>query len=247
MTVKRIVGASVSAQPIVVFGGPTGPGGGPTGATGPEGSAVTGPTGPMGVTGEQGPTGPTGAPGLDASSIGATGPTGTVGDVGPTGPTGPTGPGFIYSPDFNQPRFFVYTDAVGEDYITGVDTIERMLGSSYWFVTQYSGNMFFIATGLAENVDDGATIVTLRIDKIDFTEYRPQRGDPVRGQQVGQSVEIFAPGLTVPFTIIGMAQLPVTPLPSYPFFQEYWINLSVKSSIGSGAAVREVTYLWMEL
>lgn len=248
MTVKQSLRAPILAQPTVVFGGPTGPGGGPTGPTGPEGVALTGPPGPMGVTGEQGPIGPTGAHGADSSVIGATGPTGIVGDVGPTGPTGDTGPGFIYESTNSQPRFYMWTDITGEggaDYITGVDTIERMLGTSMWFMAQYSGNMFFMVTGTAENVDNGATIVTIRIDKT--TGYRPARGDPVSGQQVGQAAEIFAPGLTLPFTLIGMVQLPVIETGEWPGYQEYWINVSVKSSIGSGAAVREVTYLWMEL
>lgn len=107
MTVEIIAPANISAQPVVVVGGPTGPSGGPTGATGPTGASgisatgVTGPTGSLGptgagtpgATGVTGPTGYTGPPGL-VSPTGATGVTGPVGDLGPTGPTGfgATGP-----------------------------------------------------------------------------------------------------------------------------------------------------------
>jgi hypothetical protein len=250
MTVQRSIRAQILAQPTVVFGGPTGPSGGPTGATGPAGVAITGPTGPRGATGLQGLTGPTGAHGADASVTGATGPTGRAGDVGPTGPTGQTGDGYIYNPNINKPRFDVYTEFSGEggaDFITGVDTIERMLGSAYWFMPQLSGNFFFIVTGLAENVDNGGTIVTLRADIAGFGP-DPIRGEPVRGQQIGEAAEIFAPGLTIPFTIIGMGHFPVEQ-GNYGIwdYRQWWINLSVKATSGAGAAIREVTYLFMEL
>lgn len=104
MPVYQAVPAPVSAQPVVVIGGPTGPTGptpgstGPTGATGstgPLGTGPTGPTGNQGLTGAAGAnstvTGPTGLAGPPGNSV--TGPTGTDGPSGPTGPlgTGPTG------------------------------------------------------------------------------------------------------------------------------------------------------------
>lgn len=104
MTVAQQVPAPVSAQPIVVVGGPTGPSGGPTGPTGPSGptgaaGTLTGPTGPLGTgptgpAGSRGFTGPTGITGPVGNSLtGPTGPTGVTGAAGTlTGPTGNTGP-----------------------------------------------------------------------------------------------------------------------------------------------------------
>lgn len=103
MTVEVIAPAIISAQPIVVVGGPTGPSGGPTGATGvtgPSGTSATGQTGPtgpfgatgptgFGATGTTGSTGPSGPPGV--GSTGATGVQGPTGDKGSTGATGSTG------------------------------------------------------------------------------------------------------------------------------------------------------------
>jgi hypothetical protein len=255
MPIQSSIRAPVLAQPSVVVGGPTGPAGGPTGPTGPEGSAsITGATGSRGATGLQGPTGSTGSRGLDAELMGPTGPTGPAGAIAATGPTGATGirgTGIdMNTGDINFPRIYQYVDAVGEAYISGVDTIERMVGGGWYFIPQFTGNMFLMVTGLAENVDAGATHVTLRIGRGGFTPYtppRPARGDPVIGTKVGVTQEIFAPGMTIPFTLIGLVTVDVEPTFVYPYFADYWIDLSIKSSIGSGAAVREVSYFMMEL
>jgi hypothetical protein len=247
MTVKRSIRAQILAQPTVVLGGPTGPAGGLTGPTGLQGPALTGPTGATGVTGPTGAVGATGAAGLDASVVGPTGPTGSPGDVGAAGPTGNTGPGGVANPDINNPRFFVYSDAfTTSDAITGVDTIERMLGTNAGFIPMLSGNMFFIITGVAENVDNGGTTITMRIGNINEIDY-PARGDPVTGTKVGQSVETFAPGLSIPFTIIGQLNIPPVPKLEYPFYNGFWLTLSVKATSGVGAGVRDPTFLVMEL
>lgn len=86
MTVEIVAPALISAQPVIVVGGPTGPAGGPTG--------VVGPTGPSGInaTAITGPTGAQGPTGLGATGVtGRTGPTGYTGPPGNTAPTGPTG------------------------------------------------------------------------------------------------------------------------------------------------------------
>lgn len=100
MTTFPIAPAPISAQPVVVVGGPTGPSGGPTGATGvtgPSGTNATGVTGPTGGFGATGPTGfgatgPAGATGMTGPPNGPTGPTGFTGAHGNTGVTGNTGP-----------------------------------------------------------------------------------------------------------------------------------------------------------
>jgi hypothetical protein len=248
MTVKQSIRAQILASPTVVIGGPTGPAGGLTGPTGPTGLAMTGPTGAQGVTGPTGDRGPTGAAGADASLLGPTGPTGAPGDLGPTGPTGATGPGGFINPDPNFPRFDQYYDSSSDNSITGVDSIERMMGSSYGIVPMVSGNLFFIVTGMAENVDNGGTQVTLRIgDYGPSGQTFPQRGDPVMGNAVGQPMQIFAPGLTIPFTLMGYVHIDPVVTTEYPFFKSYWTNVSVKATSGVGAAVHDVTYNFMEL
>lgn len=121
MTVQSQIPAPITAQPVVVVGGPTGPSGGPTGNTGPTGSmGLTGPTAATGRTGPTGNTGPTGVTGAGAF----TGPTGYTGPPGSLGQTGPTGPvagavattfsGLPISPAMGQ-RGFV-TDAPGSTF-----------------------------------------------------------------------------------------------------------------------------------
>ena len=246
MTIQKVVRAQIMTVPTVVLGGPTGPNGGLTGPTGPTGADVTGPTGATGVTGPTGAIGPTGPAGADAALTGPTGPTGPPGSAGSTGPTGPTGPsGFLdYYPD-NQ-RFNIYKDPINQDFITGVDTIERMLGQAASFIPQTSGRMLFIVTGTALNTDNGGTIVTIRVANAATDDY-PSRGDPAYGTEVSLPLEVSAPGLTIPFALLGTVELTPEATDVYPFFQSYWINLSVKSSSGVGAAVRDVTYLMMEL
>jgi hypothetical protein len=252
MTVRSNVRASILAQPVVVVGGPTGPGGGPTGPTGPTGDmTITGPTGQIGPTGEMGPTGPTGPHGTDASLMGPTGPTGPAGELAATGPTGPTGRegGLAYG-DINFPRFSIYNDPTDEDHIDTIDTIERMVGNGAWyFVPQFTGNMLLIVTCLVTNVDEGGTTVSLRIGPQGYFEGTPQPGpgDPAVGNIVGNPVETYAPGMCIPVTIIGMTKVQVVQTNEYPFYRSYWMDLSIKSTIGSGAGVKEITYLALEL
>jgi hypothetical protein len=250
MTVQSAIRAQILAQPAVVVGGPTGPSGGPTGPTGPEGSAsVTGATGPMGATGVQGPTGPTGAPGQDTSLTGPTGPTGPPGDVAGIGPTGPTGPPGADLSASGIARVWAYPGEYPNS-ISGVDTIERMIGYGFYFQPQITGNMLFIVTGTAENVDNGGTNVTLRVGRDDNSIFpnkgRPNLGDPATGTAVGITQEVFAPGLKVPFTIVGMLKVDVIPI-DLTTFQTYWMSVSVKSTIGSGAGVHDILYTYLEL
>lgn len=248
MTVTTNIRAPVATMPSVVLGGPTGPNGGLTGPTGPTGLNVTGPTGAQGVTGPTGFTGPIGAPGLDAQFTGPTGPTGPPGSAGNTGPTGVTGPsGFLdYYPNNYRFRLDPPSGVGSEGEISGVDTIERMLGASKYFIPQTSGRMLLIVTGTAENVGTGGTVVTMRVANAS-TDDAPSEGDPAYGTIVGAPLEILAPGLSIPFTLMGHIELEPIPVEAYPYFQSFWINLSVRDTIGVGAAVRDVTYLTMEL
>jgi len=250
MPVQSTMTAQIMAQPTVVVGGPTGPSGGPTGPTGPQGLATTGPTGPVGSQGLRGATGPTGTPGVAGNTVGPTGPTGPPGDIAATGPTGPTGPpGMDLSTgagDVNQSRIYYHEDAYNETNISGVDTIERMTGSGVNFVPTMTGNLLCIVTVLAENVDAGGTTVTLRCG-LETDGPRPVRGDQATGTIVGMPQETYAPGLRIPVTMVGLIKVDVVPITSYPYFKYYWFQPSVKSSIGSGAGVRNTHFFIMEL
>jgi len=246
VTVNQSIRAQVMASPTVVIGGPTGPAGGFTGPTGPTGGMQTGPTGPRGAIGPTGMIGPIGPTGLNASMTGPTGPTGEVGGLGSTGPTGNTGPGGTLTTDQNFPPFVMYSDPTNNEYINGVSTIEVMVGGGYGIAPRTTGNILLVVTGMAQNVDNGGTNITIRAGS--NTQPRPARGDPVTGTKVGQQLQTFAPGLTIPFTIMGMIKLDVIPIPGqYPPFQGYWFELSVVASSGVGAGVYNPTWFIMEI
>jgi hypothetical protein len=248
MPVRGNIRAPILAQPTVVVGGPTGPPGGPAGAQGPQGPAGTGAIGPRGITGPTGVTGPTGAAGKDAANLGPTGATGAPGESA-TGPTGPTGP----ASDFDQHnmyngRFYYHGDVLSNNGVSGVDTIERMAAEPGGFMWNWwptsTGKLFVIITGLAENVDAGGTIVTGRVGST--STGTPTKGSPVTGTQLGMPVETYAPGLTIPFTIIGYLEVfmpEVTELGT----PGYWFTVSVRSTIGSGAGVRNIAVMIMEV
>jgi hypothetical protein len=232
MTVQETIRALIMAQPSVVVGGPTGPSGGPTGPTGPEGSAsITGPTGPRGVTGQQGMTGPTGIAGANGIMTGPTGPTGPAGAYGPTGGTGPTGPAVTID---MAARAFNFRNAAG---ISAVDTLDRMVGCSVVHTAQATGNMLIIISGIAENTDGGGTYILGRVGV--SSGVTPPLGSFAIGTAWGVEQQIYAPGLSVSFTILGNIQIPVG--------QEYWYDLSIKATIGGGAGVRLINGMILEL
>jgi len=248
MPVESAIRAQILAQPVVVVGGPTGPSGGPTGPTGPQGSvSVTGPTGPRGETGPTGERGVTGTPGLDGTLTGPTGPTGpggTVAEMGPTGPTGPPAIDLSNGPDINFPRVYSYHDPTDNDFIAGVDTLEVMVGAGFGFAPMTSGRVLVIITAVAENTGGGGTTVTGRYGTESIF---PDQGDPVTGTVIGIPQEVYAPDMTIPLTIMSLVELEVRPSFQYPYFNSYWFDLSLKSTIGSGAGVHSITYTFMEL
>ena len=244
MTVQDTIRAQIMASPTVVIGGPTGPPGGPTGPTGPTGLEATGPTGPTGPTGVTGAFGPTGPSGLSAALTGPTGSTGSVGPIGPTGATGIDGPpaALLNTIQMSVPGFGA------DDTLSGIDTVERMNGANAGVTPQLSGNVFFIVTGMAQNVDGNGTTITLRTGAYNLSApYVPQKGDPATGTAIGLPVTVFAPGLTIPWQIMGMFKYDVVPIPQYPFFTSYWLEISIKATGGAGAGVGGITYLMWEL
>jgi hypothetical protein len=249
VSIQSTIRAPILAQPVVVVGGPTGPSGGPTGPTGPAGStSLTGATGPQGPTGAQGLPGPTGAPGLNGTLTGPTGATGPPGPIAATGPTGPTGP---QVPDLSvssgplQPRVYSYSDPTGSNnFIDGVDTIERMCGAQIGFAPTVTGNVLVLITGVAENVDNGGTTVTGRVG---YTG-QPARGDPATGTVIGIPQYTYAPGMTVPFTIMALIHLDPVPITGgFVSFGAYWFDVSVQATVGAGAGVSSIAYTFMEV
>ena len=248
MPVNTAIRALIQAQPAVVVGGPTGPSGGPTGPTGPQGAvSVTGATGPTGPTGPSGILGPTGAPGVAGSMTGPTGPTGLPGLLGVSGPTGPTGPAGLElssSPNIDQPRVISYTDTFGEFFITGVDTIERMCGVAIGFAPTVTGNVLVLITGIAQNVDNGGTNVIGRV----WYGNPSNRGDPVIGSPIGIVQNTYAPGMSIPFTIMGLLHLDLKPNQGGgSFFGAYNFDVSVQATVGAGAGVSNLSFTWMEV
>jgi hypothetical protein len=242
MPVQDNIRAQVMTQPTVVLGGPTGPSGGPTGSTGPAGApGPTGKTGPRGATGVPGATGPTGMPGSGAVSTGPTGPTGPPGDsvAGPTGPTGVSG----LTP---ASRVMFYHDPTDDDFITDVDTIERMVGGAFVVTPSFTGRYFVIITATVENTDIGSVIVTGRYDQ--YFGSAPRKGDPVTGNQIGQAQEVAAPGLVAGVTIIGYIGVDFIPLDEQTTgANSYWFNLSLRTTAGVGGCIRNTSYVLMEL
>jgi hypothetical protein len=167
--------------------------------------------------------------------------------VSATGPTGATGP-FGLQP---SSRLQFWHDPVDNDFITGVDSVERMIGGSPVYTPGYSGRYFVIVTGTATNSGSGSVIVTARYDQIPFHNYSeiPNKGDPVKGLAIGQPQEIGAPGMTIGFTIMGFVTVDFIPVSDQPDLgvREYWFDLSVKTTAGSGGGVRNTSYVLMEL
>ena len=158
------------------------------------------------------------------------------------------------SGDWTLPRLYRVVACMGQVDLdltrvrigAGVSTIEVMVGGGYGIAPRTTGNILLVVTGMAQNVDNGGTNITIRAGS--NTQPRPARGDPVTGTKVGQQLQTFAPGLTIPFTIMGMIKLDVIPIPGqYPPFQGYWFELSVVASSGVGAGVYNPTWFIMEI
>ena len=247
MPVDLTIRAPVMTQPTVVVGGPTGPGGGPEGPTGPQGAALTGPAGPQGVTVPTGEFGPTGPSGADGNLTGPTGPTGGAGDINAQGDTGPTGVGVDFSATFHR------VNGIAEltTGITNVNTLEKIVGCGYSqravdYTTVETGNIVIIICGVAENTNGAGTTITGYAAHVlsddDFTSESPAVGDlvPVNASQWGQPLEIFAPGQSVSFSMIGNIRVP-------PVGHRLWIDIAVKSTVGGGANIKNLSTLMMEL
>jgi hypothetical protein len=235
MPVDLALRAPIMTKPAVVLGGPTGPSGGPTGPTGLQGpTGDTGQQGLQGMTGPTGPTGAVGAPGIDGHMTGPTGPTGAGGPGASVGATGPTGPGVDLMASIG--RINITGNASG---LSGVDEVERMVGNGIWYTPVQTGNMVVIFSGVAENTTGGGTTITSRAGASDFLMDFPPAGYPAIGSVLGLPQEVFAPGLSVSFAIVGKVQLPKG--------QKTWFDLSIYSTSGAGAGVRLINGIIMEL
>jgi Collagen triple helix repeat (20 copies) len=228
--------ADIIAQPVVVVHGPTGPSGGPTGSTGPTGFATnTGPQGPRGPTGPlgTGPTGPTGVHGV-TGSIGMTGPPGSPGPTGTYGPTGPTGPKFANS-NFNN---IVEDNRAGTYGPYGTSPIHLgLMATSY---TSKNTSCFLMTfSGVVQN-SSGTGGVNLQV--------RWNTGSPPNLGSGASGLSLFSPMRIVPASATAWAgfNIPIC-LPFAPLGGNFWFDLTIWSTNGANASIRDIYYVIIEL
>jgi hypothetical protein len=230
MSVQSNIPAEIEARPVVVvheISGPTGP----TGLTGPMG-VVTGPTGARGQTGPlgTGPTGPTGT-GAFTGPTGMTGPVG-AGGVGPLGPTGPTGP-FLSGNNISVGSNF-------QNQKGPYGTIETMAGYAINYAMKKDNSSLLVQfSGLVRNTSGGGTTtVMLRFG----TGTAPVNGASQAGSALGapQSLTIASANDWVTFCM---------PYLGGVFFkdQQYWFDLSFKSSTGNNSYVQLMNMFLIEI
>jgi hypothetical protein len=230
MTIQSQTPAPIAAQPVVVVGGPTGPSGGPTGTTG-----SIGPTGPTGVTGSRGSIGPLGTGPTGPTGAGAfTGPTGKVGPPGSAGPTGVTGPmGPLGAVGSGQ---FISTNSFGTLGPYGTNPTAVGFGVSY--TTKASGNVLVIFAGMARNSSIGAVT---QINGI-YGNGTP----PGSGATTGLGTFFSTTQEYVSGTVNDRGGFTVMHLFSWPVNTQYWLDLTVASTVGANAYIADVQILVVE-
>lgn len=232
MSTQSNTPAPILAQPVVVVGGPTGPSSGLTGPTGPQGSvSLTGATGPIGLTGPTGFTGsigPTGA-GAFTGPTGRTGPPGSVGAAS-TGATGPTGPVGVFQSGSGS--IVAPTGPAG--------TTPYMIGLGASFTPNASGKCFIELAGVALNTTGGGGSVN--ISGYYGTGTSPVAGASVTGTQFSITQHILTSANTVQigFTIIGV-------IPGLTLGTPYWFDLAISTASGTGAFVKDLQGVAMEI
>jgi len=220
--------APIMAQPVVVVGGPTGPSGGPTGPTGPIAEASVGPQGIPGPTGPigTGPTGPQGHTGTDGPK-GLTGPPGSFGPVGSTGPTGSEGPPGVTSMAFK-------TAIVGGPYgpvgtavtLIGLNLSHIVVGADAQLAIEISG---MVRTSVPGGGGGGVNL---------SGRYGPGAPPPagetaVLGTGFPVTSQFFS---TDPQGYFGFSvRLSAVFVPG-----TWWFDLSIASTVGNNAYVRDV-------
>ena len=231
------------AQSVRVIGGPTGSAGGPTGPIGPKSVAFLGSIGLVGPTGVRGLTGPGGVHGLASLITGATGKPGPGVPDGYPGPAGMTGTEDLVPPD----RYIYYENVAG---FTAGSSASDMVGCGITYTFSYRGTgpgsqhrYLIIFTGLAENPNDYATGIGIFLG----TTFPP----PAAGTTgYGGNFEIYAPGKSIPFTLMKCDNIYDVPLEG----RSVWFDLSIASKMPGGGAgfppatagVRNITCVLME-
>lgn len=233
MSTQSNTPAPISAQPVVVVGGPTGPA---SGLTGPTGS--TGPTAAIGVTGYTGPTGRTGPTGLQGATgagaftgpTGYTGPAGSLGATGRTGPTGSTGPIGVYAS--GSQNFLGPTGGWG--------TTPLMVGLNFAFTPIASGKCFLIVAGIARNITGGAVTIT---------GYYGTGTAPAAGAVVPGGATVFGPTQHVVTTSASQQAtfIVMQVISGLTVGVPYWFDLAISTASGTGATVLDVQGSGMEL
>jgi hypothetical protein len=118
--------------------------------------------------------------------------------------------------------------------LAGVSTIEYMVGLNQQYTATATGNVLILLSGLAENFDNGGTTVTARVAASTFNP-----GSPATGTAIGMPQQVFAPNLTIPFTIIAIYHAALN--------QTLYYDLSVVATVGAGAGVRNISLVIVEL
>lgn len=236
MTSQSGIPAPISAQPVVVIGGPTGPSGGPTGPTGMLGTGVTGATGPTGHTGPM-----------------ATGPTGLQGAGAFTGPTGMTGPPGVGSPS-TVPGPTGATGAVGPSSTTQVSSNQRPapvgnvstnetamgLGAFFLFTPASSGKTFVLLSGVALNA-------TAAGSGVNITGQFGTGVAPANGVISGLGTAFGATQHFVASTTAGQQGFTVHSGLALSVGTQYWFDLSIQAVTSGGATVKDVQFSVLEL
>lgn len=240
MTVQSQIPAPITAQPVVVIGGPTGPSGGPTGPTGLQGpTAATGATGPTGITGSSGPTGNTGATGVGAFT-GPTGMTGPPGSGGATGPIGPTGVTGYTGPDGPTGGISNYARGLSTLPTGNVSTTEKAMGFAAAFTPVKTGTVFVTFAGIVLNS-------TAADDGVQITGRYGTGSAPVNGATTGLGTAFGTPQHFIASTANGQQGFCINYIiPSLALNTAYWFDLSIVAITAGGATLKDVTWTIFE-
>jgi len=198
---------------------------GPTGRTGPTG--ITGPTGLIGPTGIGAFTGPTGY----------TGPPGSLGAIGPTGWTGYTG---MTGPQGDLSNLLSAYTASSTTPLTGIGTTQTAFGVGMTYTPSTTGRMMIIASGTAQQTS--ASNMTNVFGRYG-TGTPPTSGATAGlGSQFGLTQHIG--GSATGGDWIGFV---VEAIISMTIGTTYWFDIAISGTGGTGAGVRDIQILMVEL
>jgi hypothetical protein len=138
---------------------------------------------------------------------------------------------------FSISRLFTGQNITGR---SGIGTTELMVGCAFTYTPTVTGHIRINIAGIAMNTAGGAgagTTITGRYG----TGTPPAAGAALTGTQYGVIQHIFLPNLAqVGFMIM---DIPTT----FTVGMAYWFDLSVVSTSGAGAGVKDIQFTLLEL